>query len=327
MDVMVPTSPRIAMRLVAAVLGCALGCAAHAAAGPSFDCARVSGRVTKMICASPDLSARDRTLAEHYRALMAQPGTDAADLQREEARWLHDVRDVCPDVECVAQAYDVWDALLVARSRRTGSTASTGPTASTASTGSPGSTGNAGSTGSRASTTSATSTARMANPANPLSPAAEGETRPFPVDPVLMDDARALRGKPCAPGEDVPRDAGYLPVAGSPPVIGVGNVVLSRQRIGAEFAVLLDTRRGCRMVDVVALPPHAQAGPLLQCVVPPADGAGAPLSFGIGLRPRGQKDLLAYWEVDVENGTLRRMPLGVLGWGATIRCRRPEFGD
>jgi len=279
MDVMVPTSPRIAMRLVVAVLGCVLGSAAHAATGPSFDCSHVTGRVTKMICASPDLSARDRTLAEHYRALLAQPGTDAADLQREEARWLHDVRDVCPDVDCIAQAYDVWNALLLARSRRT------------------------------------------------ASPAAEGQTRPFAVDPVLMDDARALRGKACAPGEDVPREGGYVPVPGSLPVVGAGSVVLARQHLGAEFAVLLDTRRGCRMVDVVALPAHAQAGPLLQCVVPAVDGSAAPLSYGIGLRPRGQKDLQAYWEVDIENGTLRRMPLGVLGWGETIRCRRPEFGD
>lgn len=283
MNVTVTPSWRWLVRLAVAVMACPIASFANAAAtGPSFDCAHVTGRVTKLICASPDLSARDRTLAEHYRALLAQPGTDAADLQREETRWLHDVRDVCPDVDCIAQAYDVWDALLVARGRRTAGTAS---------------------------------------------PAAAGETRPFAVDPVLMDDARALRGKPCAPGEDVPRDTGWLPVAGSLPVVGAGSVVLSRQRIGAEFAVLLDTRRGCRMVDVVALPPHAQAGPLLQCVVPSADGAGAPLSYGIGLRPRGQKDLLAYWEVDIENGTLRRQPLGVLGWGATIRCRRPEFGD
>lgn len=264
---------------LAAVLASASPMLAHAATGPSFDCSRVTGRVTKMICASPDLSARDRTLAEHYRALLGQPGTDAADLQREEARWLHDVRDVCPDIDCVAQAYDVWDTLLLARSRRT------------------------------------------------ASPAAEGETRPFPVEPSLMDDARQLRGKPCAPGEDVPRDAGYLPVPGSLPVVGNGSVVLSRQRIGAEFAVLLDTRHGCRMVDVVVLPPRAQAGPLLQCVVPSLDGSATPLSTGIGLRPRGQKDLLAYWEVDVERGVLRRQPLGVLGWGSTIRCRQPEFGD
>jgi hypothetical protein len=279
MDRMLPNSPRIVVRLLVVWLVCALASLAHAATGPSFDCTHVTGRVTKMICASPDLSARDRTLAEHYQALLGQPGTDVAELQRDETRWLRDVRDVCPDIDCVARAYDVWDALLVARSRRT------------------------------------------------ASPAAEGETRPFAVDPGLMLDARALRGKPCAPGEDVPRDAGYLPVPGSLPVINKDSVVLSRQRFGAEFAVLLDTRRGCRMVDVVALPPRAQAGPLLQCVVPSLDGSARPLSNGIGLRPRGQKGLLAYWEIDIENGVLRRQPIGVLGWGETIRCRQPEFGD
>jgi len=92
--------------------------------------------------------------------------------------------------------------------------------------------------------------------------------------------------------------------------------------------VLLDTRRGsCRMVDVVALPPRAQAGPLLQCVVPSIDGSATPLSTGIGLRPRGQKAVLAYWEVDLADGVLRRQPLGVLGWSETIRCRQPEFGE
>jgi len=279
MNVTVSNSSPMVARLAVAVLGGAFASLAQAAGGPSFDCAHATGRVTKMICASPDLSARDRTLAEHYRALLAQPGTDAADLQREEARWLHDVRDTCPDEACIAQAYDVWNTLLLARSRRT------------------------------------------------ASPAAEGETRPFPVDPALMDDARGLRGKACAPGEDVPRDLGYLPVPGSLPVVGDGSVVLARQRIGAEFAVLLDTRRGCRMVDVVALPPRLQAGPLLQCVVPSTDGSAAPLSYGIGLRPRGQKALLAYWEVDIADGVLRRQPLGVLGWNETIRCRQPEFGD
>jgi hypothetical protein len=272
-------SPRTFARCLVALAGAVGVSFAHAASGPSFDCSHVTGRVTKMICASPDLSARDRTLADHYRALLGQPGTDAADLQREEARWLHDVRDVCPDIDCVAQAYDVWDTLLLARSRRT------------------------------------------------ASPAAEEETRPFPVEVALMDDARQLRGKPCAPGQDVPRDLGYLPVPGSLPVVSNGSVVLERQRIGAEFAVLLDTRRGCRMVDVVALPPRTQAGTLLQCVVPSIDGSATPLSSGVGLRPRGKKALLAYWEVDIENGALRRQPLGVLGWGETIRCQQPEFGE
>jgi uncharacterized protein YecT (DUF1311 family) len=273
-------SRRRAWRSLVAVPGLAFATAAAAASGPSFDCAHVTSRVNKMICASPDLSARDRTLAEHYRALLAQPGADVADLQREEVQWLHEVRDACPDPVCIAQAYDVWDAVLQSRSRRV------------------------------------------------VNPAALAETRPFAVDPALMADARALRGKACAPGEDVPRESGYLPVPGALPVVGNGSVVLERQHVGADFAVLLDTRHGaCRMVDVVALPPHAQAGNLLQCVVPGKGGAATPLSTGVGLQPPGQKTPLAYWEVDLEQGLLRRQALGVLGWAQSIRCEQPEFGD
>ena len=254
--------------------------AAHAATGPSFDCARVTSAVNKMICASPELSARDRELSEHYRALLGQPGTDPAALQKEELEWLHQVRDRCPDTACIAQAYSVWDAVLQARSKR------------------------------------------MA------SPAASAETQPFAVEPALMLDARSMLGKACASGQDVPRDAGYLPVAGSLPVVSNGSVVLVRRRIGADFAFLLDTRRdACRMVDVVALPPQSQAGHLLQCTVPPNDGSAAPLSTGVGLRRPGQKAPIAYWEVDVAHGQFIRQPLGVLGWERALRCQEPEVGD
>ena len=271
-----------AARVLLLSAACLLATAAHAApaTGPSFDCSRVTSAVNKLICASPELSARDRELADHYRALLGQPGTDPAALQKEELEWLHQVRDRCPDTACIAQAYSVWDAVLQARSRR------------------------------------------MA------SPAASAETQPFTVDPALMLDARSMLGKACASGQDVPRDAGYLPVAGSLPVVSNGSVVLVRRRIGADFAFLLDTRRGaCRMVDVVALPPHAQTGNLLQCVVPASDGTATPLSVGVGLRRAGQKAPIAYWEVDVAHGQFIRQPLGVLGWAPSVRCQEPEVGD
>ena len=275
----IPAARRVA-RLLLLATACLLAAQVHAATGPSFDCSRVTSTVNKLICASPELSARDRELADHYRALLGQPGTDPAALQKEELEWLHQVRDRCPDTACIAQAYSVWDAVLQARSRR------------------------------------------MA------SPAASAETQPFMVDPALMLDARSMLGKPCASGEDVPREAGYLPVAGSLPVVSNGSVVLVRRRIGADFAFLLDTRRGaCRLVDVVALPPHAQAGNLLQCTVPPNDGTATPLSVGVGLRRPGQKAPIAYWEVDVAHGQFIRQPLGVLGWAQSVRCQEPEVGD
>ncbi len=266
--------------MLAAILGAALPALAAAADGPSFDCTRVTSLVNRTICASPELSARDRDLAAHFDALLAQPGTDGAALRREEGRWLREVRDACPDAACIARAYAARDSELLARSRHS------------------------------------------------ASPAADDETKPFAADAALLADARALRGKPCAAGADVPRDIGYLPVPGALPVVADGSVVLVRRRIDADFAFLLDTRRGgCRMVDVVALPPHAQVGNLLQCQVPAGDGSPTPLSVGVGLRRTGQKAPLAYWEVDIARGLLVRQPLGVLGWEASLRCQEPEVGD
>jgi uncharacterized protein YecT (DUF1311 family) len=271
---------RVAVLSPPALVLAVLSASAHAADGPSFDCARVSSHVNRLICASPELSALDRRLADHYRALAARPGIDVAALQRDEARWLREVRDPCPDAACVAQAYAVWDSILLARSHRA------------------------------------------------ASPAASAETQPFPVDPALLADAQALRGKVCAAGEDVPRSEGFLPVPGVLPVVRDDAVVLVRRHLDADFAVLLDTRHAaCRMVDVVALPPHAQAGRLLQCDVPANEGSAAPLSTGVGLRRPGQAAPFAYWEVDVAHGELIRQPLGVLGWSVRLHCRAPEIGD
>ena len=302
----------------------------HAAPGPSFDCARVTSQVNRTICASPALSALDRQLADHYRVLLAQSGDEAAALQREEVKWLHEVRDPCPDAACIEQAYAVWDAVLVARSRRLAGAASAAVGAV------PG-----GAVGARggvlpgaAVAVAPRQVASVPQPSPPPpvrhgpSPAADAETQPFAVDPALLADARALRGHACASGEDVPRDAGYLPVPGELPVVGNGSVVLVRRRIGADFAFLLDTRRNaCHMVDVVALPARGQVSDLLQCVVPADDGSSTPLSVGVGLRRPGQKAPIAYWEVDVAHGQFIRQPLGVLAWSERVRCQEPEVGD
>ena len=299
---------------------------APAATGPSFDCAHAKSRVNQMICASPELSARDREVAEHYRALAALPGTDLAALRRDEAAWLRDVRDPCPDAACVADAYAVRDAVLQARLRR-GAIAAAAAAASTV----------------RPAAVAAASTAPTPAPApapsreatppalaavEPPPPptrrlASDAETQPFKIDVALLADARSLRGQKCAPGEDVPREPGYLPVPNEWPVVGEGSVVLVRRRFDVDFAFLLDTRRGaCRMVDVVALPPHSLAGNLLQCAV----GAKAPLSHGVGLRREGEAPL-AYWEIDLARGQLVRQPLAALGWSDALQCRQPQFGD
>jgi len=259
---------------VLALLACL---AARAAEGPSFDCTKVTGAVTRAVCASPELSALDRQLAEHYRALQAQPATDRAALARDELAWLREVRDRCADDACIAAAYRARDAELLARSRHA------------------------------------------------ASPAADDETRPFAVDAGLWTAAQSLRGSRCELGERLLRDAGYGPVPGALPVVGNGSLVVERRRHDADFAFLVDTRAGCTVVDVVALPPLAQAGTLLQCTVP-GDGP-EPLSSGVGLRRAGQRVPVAYWEANVSAGRLVRQPLGVLGWGRTIRCQQPESGE
>jgi len=300
-------------RLVLVAMACACAPLAHAD-GPSFDCVRVTSHVNKMICASPELSALDRQLALHYRVLLAQSGSEAPALQREEAKWLREVRDPCPDAACIEQAYAVWDAVLVARSRRL---AAGGPAS-----------GPEPALSIAPPTVPATNApARPPIPTSP-SPAAAAETRPFAVEPALMADARALLGHACAPGEDVPQAAGFAPVPGALPVVYDGSVVLARRHVGADFAFLLDTRRdACRMVDVVALPPHAQVSNLLQCMVPSGDGSATPLSVGVGLRRPGQKAPVGYWEVDIAHGQFIRQPLGVLGWSDKVRCQEPEVGD
>jgi len=268
----------VASRL--ALLALLPGVAAWAADGPSFDCTRVTSQVNRMICASPELAARDRQLAEHFNNMLGQAAFDAAALKREEARWLRDVRDACQDAACVAQAYDARDAELLRRSRHA------------------------------------------------ASPAADSETQPFAVDAGLWTAARALRGNACASGQDLPQAAGYKPVPGALPVMFNGAVVRTRRKLGADFAFLLDTRQGaCRIVDVVALPPQAHAGNLLQCTVPAADGSSTPQSVGVGLRRTGQKAPIAYWEVDIVAGQFVRQPLGVLGWPDRVRCQEPETGE
>jgi uncharacterized protein len=260
----------------------AIATASSAAAdyAPSFDCTRVTSQVNRMICASPELAARDRQLAEHFNNMLGQAAFDAATLRREEARWLHDVRDACEDAACIAQAYDARDAELLRRSKHA------------------------------------------------ASPAADSETQPFAVDAGLWTAARALRGKACASGEDLPPAAGYKPVWGALPVVYNGGVVRARRKRGADFAFLFDTRQGnCRIVDVVALPPHILAGKLLQCVVPADDGSSTPQSMGVGLRRPGQRAPIAYWEVDIAGGQLVRQPLGVLGWSERVRCQEPETSD
>ena len=69
-------------------------------AGPSFDCARVTSNVNKLICATPSLGLLDRKLAADYAATAAQAGIDPKSLRADEDRWLRDVRNRCATAAC-----------------------------------------------------------------------------------------------------------------------------------------------------------------------------------------------------------------------------------
>jgi hypothetical protein len=69
---------------------------------PSFDCAKATLAVERMICADPDLAVRDRALALIYENI-SKPFPNVRRVQR---RWLRDERNACRTAACVRQAYD-----------------------------------------------------------------------------------------------------------------------------------------------------------------------------------------------------------------------------
>ena len=78
----------------------------RAADQPSFDCAKASGAIAKLICADPELAGLDRYMAARYQAAQAQSPDPAA--QQHQEKWLAR-RDACamaPEARaCVADSY------------------------------------------------------------------------------------------------------------------------------------------------------------------------------------------------------------------------------
>jgi uncharacterized protein YecT (DUF1311 family) len=78
--------------------------APEAAAGPSFNCGRVTSDILRLICATPDLAAADRTLAAAYSQALAA-SADPAALRESERAWVA-ARNAGPaDVEALRAAY------------------------------------------------------------------------------------------------------------------------------------------------------------------------------------------------------------------------------
>ncbi|HXM00587.1 MAG TPA: hypothetical protein VN932_11700 [Rhizomicrobium sp.] len=94
-----------------------------ASAAPSFDCAKVTSAVNKLICASPELSALDAKLAKDFDNTKFQGGIDAKALRAEEDAWLKNVRNACADAACLKSTYEARDTALLDESERAASPA------------------------------------------------------------------------------------------------------------------------------------------------------------------------------------------------------------
>jgi len=80
-------------------------CSFSNANGASFDCKKSRTFVEQAICADKQLSRMDVELAVVFKkALKIAPAQD--ELREEQQEWLTTVRDVCPDRECLTQAYE-----------------------------------------------------------------------------------------------------------------------------------------------------------------------------------------------------------------------------
>jgi uncharacterized protein YecT (DUF1311 family) len=101
----------------------ALSATQAASAAPSFDCAKITAQVNRMICASPELSALDARLAADFDNTRFQGGIDGKALHAEEDAWLKTVRNACTTAACLKATYMARDAVLLDESLRAASPA------------------------------------------------------------------------------------------------------------------------------------------------------------------------------------------------------------
>jgi len=79
-----------------------------AAQSASFDCAKASTNIEKIICANDQLSKFDDELSKLYQDALAKSSYEAAViLKAEQQDWLKNVRSICSNTECIESAYRV----------------------------------------------------------------------------------------------------------------------------------------------------------------------------------------------------------------------------
>ena len=89
------------------VLGLCLA-ATLAAAIPALaavDCSRAKTNSEKLLCSNSRLAAADQRMALAFREAINR-GIRPEVLMESQRTWIHEVRDVCNDVECMLRAYE-----------------------------------------------------------------------------------------------------------------------------------------------------------------------------------------------------------------------------
>ena len=77
----------------------------------SFDCAKASAKVEKIICGDAELSKLDNELSVVYNASL-QDVQHAKVVKESQRTWLRDVRTSCSDATCLKRAYKIQLSLL-----------------------------------------------------------------------------------------------------------------------------------------------------------------------------------------------------------------------
>lgn len=78
---------------------------AIASPAATYDCGRATGRVERLVCATPELSTLDDELGEVH-AEQPREGEDGARARDAQRAWLR-ARDGCADVACVRASYEL----------------------------------------------------------------------------------------------------------------------------------------------------------------------------------------------------------------------------
>ena len=83
----------------------AIALAAPAPLPAAIDCSRAKTNSDKLLCSNSRLQRADQRMALAFREAINR-GVKPELLMESQRTWMHDVRDVCNDVECMLRAYE-----------------------------------------------------------------------------------------------------------------------------------------------------------------------------------------------------------------------------